>query len=67
LHPADADRLQEAFPSAVRNADTELTFVGEERLLYALLSYVGEHRIPVGKIERLEPSLESLFVEVVTK
>ena len=67
LHPADADLLQGAFPSAVRAADTVLTLVGEERLLYELLSYVGEHKIPVGRIERLEPSLESLFVEVVTK
>ena len=67
LHPADADLLQGVFPMAVRASAVSLTFSGEERLLYALLSYVGEHKIPIGRIERLEPSLESLFVEVVTK
>ena len=67
LDPAVADGLQEAFPMALRTAPTSLTLVGEERLLYELLSYLGEHEISVGRIERIEPSLESLFVEVVSK
>lgn len=65
--PAVADGLQVAFPMAQRTTPTSLTLVGEERLLYELLSYLGEHEIPVGRIERIEPSLESLFVEVVSK
>jgi ABC-2 type transport system ATP-binding protein len=65
--PAVADGLQVAFPMAQRTTPTSLTLVGEEGLLYELLSYLGEHEIPVGRIERIEPSLESLFVEVVSK
>ena len=43
---------------------TELRFTGEEELLFRVLQYVAEHKIPVQKIEWAEPSLESLFLEV---
>jgi ABC-2 type transport system ATP-binding protein len=67
LQDTDADRLQCVFPSATRTSANCLTIEGEAQVLYDLLSYVGAHRIPVGKIERIEPTLESLFVEVVKK
>ena len=33
--------------------------------MFAVLDFIKENRISVRKIEREEPSLESLFVEVV--
>ncbi len=40
---------------------------GDENVQYSVLKYLVENRIPVHKIERVEPSLESVFMEVVGK
>lgn len=45
----------------------QLSFRGNENELYSLLRFIADSKTPVLKIERLEPSLESLFMEVVEK
>lgn len=62
-----AERLLTAFPSACRTGKYTLSVHGDDAALYALLAFVAEHQIPLVKLERDEPTLESLFVEVVTK
>ncbi len=61
------ERLLEAFPSARRTGKYTLSVVGDDNVLYSLLAFVAEHRIPIAHLERDEPTLESLFVEVVSK
>ena len=35
--------------------------------MFEVLTFITEHKIATSKIERSEPSLESLFMEVVAK
>lgn len=54
----------------VNTRDTEqntLVFPGGDKEMYEVFGFITEHRIPVRRIERIEPSLESLFWEVVKK
>lgn len=49
------------FQSTEQNA---LVFHGNEERFFSIMQYVAENRIPVQRIERIEPTLESLFLEV---
>lgn len=63
---ADSARmLCEAFPDAVREDRLTLLLSGGEERVYRVLAFISEKKLPLSKIERAEPSLESLFVEVV--
>lgn len=67
LHsPEDASRLLAAFPTATQAAHSTFTLRGDEQLMHTLLSFVTQQRLSVTRIERLEPTLESLFMEVVS-
>lgn len=44
-----------------------LLFLGEQFKMFEVLEFITEHKILISKIERVEPSLESLFMEVVSK
>ncbi len=61
------DRLTEAFSDCKKTGQTQLEFSEKEHTLFEVLQYITDQRIPVLKIERMEPSLESLFMEVVAK
>lgn len=41
-----------------------LVFHGNEEQFFAIMQYIAQNRIPVQRIERIEPTLESLFLEV---
>lgn len=41
--------------------------LGEQFKMFEVLEFITEHKILISKIERVEPSLESLFMEVVSK
>lgn len=56
-----------AFPEMKRVGHTQLVFSEKEYALFDVLSFVTERRIPLLKLERIEPTLESLFMEVVQK
>ncbi len=57
--------LSERFGGRIEEGRMVLRDRGEE--LFALLRYAGEHRVSLSRVERMEPSLETLFMEVVEK
>lgn len=64
---SDAIRLVEAFSDCKKTGQTQVEFCEKEHTLFEVLQYITNQKIPVLKIERMEPSLESLFMEVVAK
>ena len=61
-----ADTLIKVFGGLQRTGQNALVFHGDEDRLFDIMQYVAENRMPVQKIERIEPTLESLFLEVTT-
>ena len=59
-----ADALIKAFDGLERTEQNVLVFHGCEERYFAIMQYIAENRIPVQKMERIEPTLESLFLEV---
>ena len=59
-----ADTLIKTFDGLKRMEQNALVFHGGEEQFFAIMKYIAENRIPVQKIERMEPTLESLFLEV---
>lgn len=57
--------LKKAFPKVSESDNGLLTFRDKELSPYEVMSFIAEHKLPVLKFERAEPTLESLFVEVV--
>lgn len=57
--------LQAEFPNARISSKDTLVFSGGEELMFRVLGFIKERKISVQKIERLEASLESLFMEAV--
>jgi ABC-2 type transport system ATP-binding protein len=52
----------------LRTSENGLLILREgKNSIHELLGYFTKHRVPVVRIERMEPSLESLFMEVVKK
>ena len=58
-----ADTLTEAFCEFQRTENV-LVFQGDEDRFFDIMKYISENKIPIQKIERIEPTLESLFLEV---
>lgn len=56
-----------AFSDCKRIGQTQIEFCEKEHTLFEVLQYITNQRIPVQRVERMEPSLESLFMEVVAK
>jgi ABC-2 type transport system ATP-binding protein len=61
----DALRLRQVFPSVRENGENRLLLAEGENTIFDVLRFVTNERIPLLKMERAEPSLESLFMEVV--
>ncbi len=59
-----ADMLIKAFGDFERTEQNALVFHGGEDRFFSIIQYIAENRIPIQKIERIEPTLESLFLEV---
>lgn len=59
-----ADALTNAFDDLQHEKPNTLAFHGNEERFFAILQYVAENRLPVQRIERIEPTLETLFLEV---
>lgn len=57
--------LQQAFPGMRPQGQTQLIFREKENTLFDVLQFVTDRKISLLKLERLEPTLESLFMEVV--
>ncbi len=59
--------LQQAFPNMKQLSKNQLVFREGEHSVFDILRFVAERRIPLLKLEREEPTLESLFMEVIEK
>lgn len=59
-----ADTLIKAFRDLKRTEQNTLIFHGDENRFFDIMQYVAESKIPMQRIERIEPTLESLFLEV---
>lgn len=59
--------LQQTFSRMRPQGQSQLIFREEENTLFDVLRFVTDRQLPLLKLERLEPTLESLFMEVVEK
>lgn len=59
--------LQTVFPDMWQTGRNQLVFSEKDYAPGEVFRFVADHAVPVMKIERVEPTLESLFVEVVEK
>ncbi len=66
-HEADAKKIMHIFEDIRQTGKRPLVFDGNGDRIFDLMNYIIQNRISVQKIERMEPSLESLFLEVVNK
>ena len=65
--PDAAVQVVDAFAAACRMEGESIVFCGGEELMHQVLAFLVAQKLPLGKIERREPTLESLFVEVTGK
>ena len=61
---ADVLKLIQAFPSMKQLGRNQLTFCESVLTAFDVLHFVSEWHIALLKFERVEPTLESLFMEV---
>ncbi len=62
---SDILTLQQKFSDMRKNAGNQLIFTEGKITIFEVLRFITENQILIFKIERLEPTLESLFMEVV--
>ena len=59
--------LMEQFPNARQTETDSLVFAGGREEMGAVFGFLAEHGLAVHRVERVEPSLESLFMEVISQ
>lgn len=59
------DGILSVFPQMRPEGDNRLFARGEE--VFSVMRYAADHRVPLTRLERVEPSLETLFMEVIGK
>lgn len=64
---SETEALLEVFRCARRAGGTQIQISGEEDVLRDVLRFVTDQRISLVKMERMEPTLESLFLEVTDR
>lgn len=64
---ADTLTLKGAFPKMKQSAKNQLTFCESDLSAFDVLRFVADRRITLLKLERVEPTLETLFMEVTGK
>ncbi len=63
----DLPVLLEAFSGMRQDGASRLYFREGAQTLFELLGFLTDRKIPILRLERLEPTLETLFMEVVEK
>ena len=66
-YEGDVAKLTTAFSDCKKIGQTKMEFSENANSMHELLQFITDQKIAVLKIERMEPSLESLFMEVVAK
>ena len=64
---AEKQQLLQAFPAMMIRPDGGAVFRESDYRLHEVLGYLAEKELALSRVERLEPTLESLFMEVVEK
>lgn len=64
INEKDVEKLLQAFDGSKRKDRELILFRGDKNRMFSVLKYITENEIAVQKVERIEPSLESLFLEV---
>ena len=59
--------LVSAFENARKSAKDTVVFSGGDAEMFAVMNYITENKIQIARIEKAEPSIESLFLEVAAK
>ncbi len=60
----DVEKLLQAFDGSVRKERNLILFRGDKNKMFSVLKYIADNQIAMQKVEKMEPSLESLFLEV---
>ena len=63
----DTKQILEVFSECSLVEGTKLVFKGTDERIFELLKYIAENKINVNKVERMERTLEALFLEEVSK
>ena len=63
----DTEKLHRAFTEACPFGEDALIFEGGREKMFEVMDFIKVHGLSLRKIERPEPSLESLFMEVTGK
>ena len=61
----DVKSILQAFTECRIEEGNRLVFDDYEKNMFLVMKFVADQKIPIVRMERLEPSLESLFLEVV--
>ena len=64
---AVAKKVLDAFSECSTTEGTSLIFKGTDKRMFELLKFIAENEICINKAERMERTLESLFLEVVSE
>ena len=64
---ADTDLIGKSFPDAKIVGENQITFSENDYSASDMLRFVADNNIAILKFERIEPTLESLFMEVTGK
>lgn len=64
MREEDTAVLVQVFGDLQRTGQNALVFHGSEERFFAIMQYIAENKIAVQKMERIEPTLEALFLEV---
>ena len=64
---SDITQLLNAFSHMRQTGLNQMTFLENDHAATDVLRFLADNRIPITKLERLEPTLESLFMEVTGK
>lgn len=62
-----AEMLAAAFGFAKREDASRVSFVGDARAMFDVMRWIAEHSVRIRTVERIEQSLEQLFMEVLKK
>ena len=66
-HPEDAGVLLQTFAHLRQTEENQLVFHEKNHSVNQVLHFLADRSIPILKLERVEPTLESLFMEVTGK
>lgn len=63
----DIEQILKHFPKMKHSGKNQLCFDEKKYGLHEVLKFIAEQKVSVSKVERREPTLESLFMEVIER